>query len=271
MALLQIRNLTVAFTDGAPCIPAVQDVSLTLSQGEILGLVGDSGSGKSVIGLSIGRLLPARSATYLRGRILLDGHHVLSLPPRSLHTIRGRIVSYVFPHPGAALNPLQSVATQIRESLRLHQPHETSRKHLTQWLDQVQVPNPLVCLRQYPHQLTPAIQQRVMIAIAIASRPKLLVADEPTAFLDVTTRHQIANLLRELCRKLGLSLLILSRNPMLVSEIADHLAILNAGQIVESGPARDLLRQPLHPVTRTLLRSASTPCTDPHQAPLDLP
>jgi ABC-type dipeptide/oligopeptide/nickel transport system ATPase component len=257
MALLKIRNLTVAFPEGAPCIPAVQEISLTLAQGEILGLIGDSGSGKSVIGLSIGRLLPARATTYLRGSILLDGHHILSLRPKSLRLIRGRIVSYVFQHPGASLHPLQSVGTQIRESLRLHQPKEASRKHLPQWLDRVGVPDPIACLRQYPHQLTPSVQQRVMIAIAIASRPKLLVADEPTASLDITTRYQITNLLRELRTSLGLSVLILSRNPLLVSELADHLAILHAGQIVESGPARDLLRTPLHPVTQTLLRSVT--------------
>jgi ABC-type dipeptide/oligopeptide/nickel transport system ATPase component len=263
MALLHIRNLTVAFQQGTPALPAVQDVSLALAQGEIVGVVGESRSGKSVIALSIARLLATPPASYLRGQIILDGHQILTLPPKALRQIRGRLVGYVFPNPAAFLNPLRSIESQIRETLRCHHPDNSARKHALQLLDQVQIHNPQQCLRHYPHQLSLAVQQRVMIAIAIAPRPKLLVADEPTAALDPSLRHPILNLLRDLRAQLGLGILFLTRNPALVCPVADQIAVLAGGQIVELGPTNTILRDPMHPHTRSLLHSIPTLRTNP--------
>jgi ABC-type dipeptide/oligopeptide/nickel transport system ATPase component len=274
MALLDIRNLTVAFEPGttsAPSVPVVQDVSISLAQGEILGLIGERGSGKSVVGLSIARLFPSPPAVYPRGRVVLDGHDVLGLPARSLRQVRGRLVGYVFPDPGLSLTPILPVGTHLRQTLRLHQRDASSRKHAIQLLEEVGITQPEQCLRQYPHQLTAGMQQRVMFALAIASRPKLLVADEPTARLDATLQSQIIDLLRDLRARLGCAILILTRNPALVANLADHLAVLHAGQIVESGPAADLLRFPLHPYTRALLASVPTLEPGPHRPALDPP
>jgi microcin C transport system ATP-binding protein len=253
MALLDIRNLTVAFHDGASGLPCVQDVSFSLPPGEILGLVGESGSGKTVIGLSIARLLPSPPVNYFGSQIILDGRQVLTLPARSLRQIRGRLVSFVFSDPGGLFNPMLSIAAHLRETLRLHQPGAGFREEMLQLLSQVGISSPETCLHKYPHQLSAMIQQRVAIAIAMASRPKLLIADEPTSAIDVTFQGQILDLFHDLRTRLGLSILILTRNPVLLAGIADHIAILRTGQIVECGRADEILRHPLHSYTRTLL------------------
>jgi oligopeptide/dipeptide ABC transporter ATP-binding protein len=251
MALLEIRDLRVEF--GATRV--VDGVSLSLDHGQTLGLVGESGCGKSVTALSIGRLLPTPPARHGGGEILLAGRNVVQLPPTELRAIRGRVVSYVFQEPGASLNPVMRIGAQIRESLQLHRPAYATEAEVLRLLQRVGIPAPASRARAYPHQLSGGMQQRVMIAMALASAPKLLVADEPTTALDVTIQAQIIELLRDLQRQLGMAILLITHNLGLVGDLADQVVVMYAGQIVEVAPTRALLRQPLHPYTRALLRS----------------
>jgi len=255
MALLDIRNLTLAFGTGLRPVRVVEDLSLSIQQGEILGLVGESGSGKSVTALAVARLLPSPPARYLHGHIQLDGHDVLTAPARALRQLRGGVVSYIFQDPGSSLNPVLRIETQIQETLRRHRPEAAGRAEVIRLLERVGIPAPDQRCRSYPHQLSGGMQQRVMIAIALASRPKLLIADEPTTALDVTIQAQILELLAELREQLGMSILLITHNLALVGQFADRVAVMYAGQIVETGPAQDLLRRPLHPYTRLLLDS----------------
>ncbi len=255
MGLLDIRDLTLAFGEGAEAVRVVEGLSLSMNQGEILCLVGESGSGKSVTALSIGRLLPSPPARYLQGRIQLDGREVLNASARSLRQLRGGVVSYIFQEPLASLNPVLRIETQIRETLREHRPKASGRAEVIRWLERVGIPAPDQRCRDYPHELSGGMQQRVMIAQALASHPKLLVADEPTTALDVTIQAQILDLLGELRDELGMSILLITHNFGLVAQLADRVAVMYAGQIVETGPAQDILRHPLHPYTRLLLES----------------
>ena len=255
MPLLEIQNLSLKFRDGARALRAVDDVSLTVDVGETLCLVGESGSGKSLTALSIARLVPAPPARYVSGRIVLAGRSVLEADRKALRELRGGVVSYVFQEPGASLNPVFRVGRQIREMLRLHRPDAANDAEVIRLLRCVGIPAPEARARDYPHQLSGGMQQRVMIAMAIASKPKLLVADEPTTALDVTIQAQILDLLRDLKHALGMALLLITHNLALAAEMADRVAVMYAGQIVEEGPAREVLVRPLHPYTRALLDS----------------
>lgn len=251
MSLLDIQNLQIDF--GAT--RAVDGVSLSIAEGECLCLVGESGCGKSVTALSIARLLATPPARYVGGEILLQGRSVLKLSPKELRTIRGGVVSYVFQDPGASLNPVMRVGAQIRESLEWHRPERATDAEILRLLKLVGIPAPESRARDYPHQLSGGMQQRIMIAMALASEPKLLVADEPTTALDVTIQAQIIELLRELQGRLGMSILLITHNLGLVGDLAHRVAVMYAGQIVETGPTDALLRRPLHPYTRALMRS----------------
>ena len=251
MALLDIRDLQIDF--GA--IRVVDGVSLSINAGESLCLVGESGCGKSVTALSIARLLSTPPARYVGGEIRLDGRDVFKLSAKELCSIRGGVVSYVFQDPGASLNPVMRVGAQIRESLHLHRPAHANDEEILRLLRLVGIPAPESRVRDYPHQLSGGMQQRVMIAMALASEPKLLVADEPTTALDVTIQAQIIELLRELQGRLGMAILLITHNLGLVGDIAHRVAVMYAGQVVEEGPADQLLRRPLHPYTRALIRS----------------
>jgi oligopeptide/dipeptide ABC transporter ATP-binding protein len=255
MALLDIQDLTLAFGTHAHPVRVVDRLSLSINQGEILGLVGESGSGKSVTALSIARLLPSPPARYLQGRIQLDGHEVLTAPARTLQQLRGGVVSYIFQEPGTSLNPVLRIETQIQETLCQHRPQAAGRPEVIRLLERVGIPAPEQRCREYPHQLSGGMQQRIMIAIALASHPKLLVADEPTTALDVTIQAQILDLLGELREQFGMSILLITHNLGLVAHFADRVAVMYAGQIVEAGPADHVLRRPLHPYTRLLLDS----------------
>jgi peptide/nickel transport system ATP-binding protein len=255
MALLEIDDLELEFGSGAHAARAVDGVSFSLEAGRTLGLVGESGSGKSVTALSIARLVPTPPARYVRGRIHLDGHDVLRLSPQELRCIRGRVVSYVFQEPGSSLNPVLRIGAQIRESLRLHRPAQATDAEMVRLLKLVGIPAPDSRLRQYPHELSGGMQQRIMIAMALASQPKLLIADEPTTALDVTIQAQIIELLRDLQRQLGMAVLLITHNLGIVGDLADEIAVMYAGQIVERGPARTLLQSPQHPYTQALIRS----------------
>src|SRR5213083_389786 len=255
MPLLEIKDLQLDFGRGPNALRAVDGVSLTLDVGETLCLVGESGSGKSVTALSIARLVPSPPAQYVGGEILLEGCDVLRMSSAKLRNIRGGVVSYVFQDPGASLNPVFRVGNQIKESLRLHRPDVATDAEVIRLLKLVGIPAPESRIRNYPHEMSGGMQQRIMIAMALASRPKLLIADEPTTALDVTIQAQIIELLRDLKDKLGMAILLITHNLGIVGDIADRVAVMYAGQIVELAPARELLRRPWHPYTQALMNS----------------
>ncbi len=255
MPLLEIKNLHLEFGSGAGAARAVDGVSLTLEAGKTLCLVGESGSGKSVTALSIARLLPSPPARYVGGEILLEGRDVLKMSSRELRGIRGGMVSYVFQEPGASLNPVFRIGAQIKESLGYHRPAEATDAEVIRLLKLVGIPAPTSRLRNYPHELSGGMQQRVMIAMALASQPKLLVADEPTTALDVTIQAQIIELLADLRQQLGMAVLLITHNLGIVGDLADDVAVMYAGQIVEQGPAREILQRPLHPYSQALIQS----------------
>ena len=255
MPLLDIRNLQLEFGAGKDAVRAVDGVSFTIAEGETLCLVGESGCGKSVSALSIARLVPTPPARYVGGEILLNGRDVLTMDQRELRSIRGGVVSYVFQEPSASLNPVFRVGNQIKESLKLHRPQFATDDEVIRLLKLVGIPAPESRIRDYPHQMSGGMQQRIMIAMALASEPKLLVADEPTTALDVTIQAQILELLRELKQRLRMSILLITHNLGIVGDIADRVAVMYAGQIVELSPARALLQRPLHPYTQALMNS----------------
>jgi peptide/nickel transport system ATP-binding protein len=205
--------------------------------------------------LSIARLLPTPPAKYSGGEILIEGKDILKASKTDLRHIRGRVVSYVFQDPSVSLNPVFQIGTQIKETLSLHRPEVANDNEVIRLLKLVGIPAPETRLKNYPHELSGGMQQRVMIAMALAPQPKLLIADEPTTALDVTIQSQILELLRELKQRLGMSLLLITHNLGIVGEVADRVAVMYAGQIVEMAPARNLLKSPLHPYTRALMNS----------------
>jgi oligopeptide/dipeptide ABC transporter ATP-binding protein len=259
MPLLEINNLQLEFGQGPNALRAVDGVSLALEAGKTLCLVGESGSGKSVTALSIARLLASPPAHYVGGEILLAGRDVLKLSARDLRAIRGGVVSYVFQEPAASLNPVFRIGAQIRESLQLHRPALATEAEVVRLLRLVGIPAPADRVRNYPHEMSGGMQQRVMIAMALAAQPQLLVADEPTTALDVTIQAQIIELLRDLRRQLGMAILLITHNLGIVGDLADDVAVMYAGQIVEHGPAREVLKGPLHPYTRALIESVPAP------------
>jgi len=255
MSLLEIRNLQIDFGRGPNALRAVDGVSLSLEPGKTLCLVGESGSGKSVTALSIARLMASPPAVYAGGEILLEGHDVLKMKAAPLRNIRGGVVSYVFQEPGASLNPVYRIGSQIKEALQLHRPEAATDAEVVRLLKLVGIPAPELRIRNYPHELSGGMQQRVMLGMALAPHPKLLVADEPTTALDVTIQAQIIELLGELQRQFGMAILLITHNLGLVGDVADEVAVMYAGQIVETAPARELLKRPLHPYTQALLHS----------------
>ena len=255
MPLLEIKNLKLDFLSGEARLRAVDDVSLSVEAGETVCLVGESGCGKSVTALSIARLLATPPAHYAGGQILLEGRDVLQMSKRELRGIRGGVVSYVFQEPSASLSPVWRVGRQIKEALKLHRPEKANDAEVIRLLKLVGMPAPESRRKDYPFQMSGGMQQRVMIAMAVASEPRLLIADEPTTALDVTIQAQILELLRDLKRQFGMAILLITHNLGIVGDMADRVAVMYAGQIVELAPARDLLRRPLHPYTAALINS----------------
>ena len=255
MVLLEIKYLKMDFGKNADALRAVDGVSFNIGAGETVCLVGESGCGKTVTALSIARLVPAPPANYVGGEILLNGRDVLKMSSSELRSIRGGVVSYVFQDPGASLNPVFRIGNQIKESLKLHKPEKATNEEVIRLLKLVGIPAPESRIKNYPFEMSGGMQQRVMIAMALASEPKLLVADEPTTALDVTIQAQILDLLSELKRRLGMAILLITHNLGIVGDMADRVAVMYAGQIVELSPARELLRRPLHPYTRALMNS----------------
>src|SRR5215510_10542876 len=255
MPLLEIKNLKLDFLSGDASLRAVDDVSLTVNAGETVCLVGESGCGKSVTALSIARLVPTPPARYVGGQILLNGRDVLRMDNHELRSIRGGVVSYIFQEPGASLNPVFRVGNQIKESLQLHRPEKATDDEVIRLLKLVGIPAPESRIKDYPHQMSGGMQQRVMIAMALASEPKLLVADEPTTALDVTIQAQILELLLELKQRLRMSILLITHNLGIVGDLANRVAVMYAGQIAELAPALELLSRPMHPYTKALMNS----------------
>ena len=255
MPLVEVRGLTVDFIKDGRALRAVDHISFKLGRGETLCVVGESGSGKSVTALSLARLVPSPPARYVSGEILINGRDVLRMSAAGLRSVRGGVISYVFQEPGAALNPVFRIGNQIKESLRLHRPDAATDDEVLRLLKLVGIPAPESRIKDYPHQLSGGMQQRVVIAMALASQPALLVADEPTTALDVTVQAQIIDLLRELKARLGMSILLITHNLGIVGDLADRVAVMYAGQLVEEAPARELLERPAHPYTRALMNS----------------
>jgi len=252
--LLEVRDLVLEMGQGSENVRLLNGVSFTLRKGETLGLVGESGSGKSLTASSLARLTPSPPSRY-RGQILVNGHDVFGMTSRELRRLRGGVISYVFQEPASVLNPVLRVGTQILESLRLHHPEAARPAEVHRWLKRVGIPSPEKRARQYPHELSGGMQQRAVIAMALASQPDLLIADEPTTALDVTIQAQILDLLRDLQQQFGMGILLITHNLGIISEMAGRVLVMYAGQIVESGAVGDVLGNPQHPYTRALLAS----------------
>jgi len=254
--LVTIRDLHVTFTGGARPVRAVNGVDLTVARGDTVALIGESGSGKSVSLRSMLRLHPARR-TRIEGKIQVGGLDVLGLGTRALADFRGRVASMIFQEPLLALDPVYSVGQQIIESIRRHEPVSAAeaRRRALQLFERVRIPSPERRLEAYPHEMSGGMRQRAMIALALACRPQLLLADEPTTALDATVQIQILLLLREIQREMGLSIVFVTHDIGAAVEVADRIAVMYAGRIVEEGPARTLIRAPRHPYTMALLQS----------------
>ncbi len=254
--LLSIERLTTGFDVGGRFVPAVIDVSFHVRAGETLSLVGESGSGKSVTALSIMRLVqpPGRIAS---GRVLFGGRDLLAIPERDMQKVRGAEIALIFQEPMTALNPVFTIGSQIEETLIVHgrATRSSARQKAIELLAAVRVPEPHQRVRDYPHQLSGGLRQRALIAISLACEPALVIADEPTTALDVTIQAQILDLLRDLQSRLGLALLLITHDLGVVAEMADRVAVMYAGRIVEEAPVKALFNDPKHPYTRGLMAS----------------
>ncbi|PJT48286.1 nickel import ATP-binding protein NikD [Streptomyces albidoflavus] len=257
--LLEIDHLSVDFRLESSVVHAVQDVSLHVHAGETLAVVGESGSGKSATALSVLRLNPSPPCVYTGGQIRFDGRDLLSLSEKELGRVRGRDIAMVFQDPMTCLDPLQRVGAQVAEVLRLHtgQSRAEARKAALAALDEVGIPDPEVRYRQYPHELSGGLRQRVMIATALVTRPRVVIADEPTTALDVTVQRQILDLLVSLQDKHDMAVVLITHDLAVVAETADRVAVMNKGRVVETGDVLDVFDRPADAYTRRLL--AATP------------
>jgi peptide/nickel transport system ATP-binding protein len=253
MSLLEVRGLTIGLPSGGDRDNAVTDVSFNIAQGEVLCIVGESGSGKSVSAGAIMGLLPA-ALTRRGGEVLFDGQDLLGLSDSAMRDLRGRRLGMIFQEPMTALNPLMRVGDQVAEVLTVHGAGGGVRR-VTELLESVNLPDPVRLARSYPHMLSGGQRQRVMIAMAIALEPALLIADEPTTALDVTTQMQILRLIKDIQTRRGTGVLFITHDFGVVAEIADHVAVMRTGCIVEAGPAERVLNHPEHPYTKALIKA----------------
>lgn len=254
-ALVDARGITVDFAAGRKMVRAVAGVDLALAPGETLALLGESGSGKSVTLRALMRLLPASAK--IGGAISVDGRDVLTLPKADLAAMRGRIISMVFQDPGLAFDPVYRIGDQITEAIVKHEgcTREEARARALELFERVRIPSPQQRLEAFPHEMSGGMRQRAMMALALSCRPKILLADEPTTALDATVQIQVLLLLRELQRELGLGIVFVTHDIGVAVEVADRIAVMYAGRIVEQGSCRDVIRAPAHPYTRALLQS----------------
>jgi peptide/nickel transport system ATP-binding protein len=256
-AVLSVRNLTTSFFTDAGSVRAVDDVSFDVGAGRTLAVVGESGCGKSVTALSILRLIPSPPGRIERGAIVFGGRDLLALPEREMQSVRGDAISMIFQEPMTSLNPVYTVGSQITEVLRLHlkSSRREARERAIEMLELVGIPGPAERFDAYPHQLSGGMRQRVMIAMALICNPKLLIADEPTTALDVTIQAQILTLMEQLQEEFGSAILMITHDLGVVAEMADEVAVMYAGMIVESASVETIFEDPRHPYTRGLLAS----------------
>jgi len=253
-APLEVRNLSIQFKTEETTVDAVKNASFTLAKGETLAVVGESGSGKSVTALALTRLLPEPPARYISGEILLHGRNVLEMTPPELRRARGSQIAYIFQEPSTSLNPVFTIRNQIAEAILLHRPKvDDIDAEVAKWLGLVGIADAEKRMWDYPHQLSGGMQQRAMIAMALSCQPDILVADEPTTALDVTIQAQIMDLLRDLKARLRMSMILITHNFGIVGGIADRVAVMFRGEIVEYGSVGEVLGQPRHPYTRALI------------------
>jgi peptide/nickel transport system ATP-binding protein len=269
MDLLTIRNLTVEFPSRRGTFTAVRDVDLDVQRGEIHGLVGESGAGKSTIGNAIMGLLepPGRIA---QGEIAIEGRRIEALPPEEMRKLRGKTVSMIFQDPLSSLNPLYSVEQQLVETIREHKPlgEREARAYAVDLLDQVGIPQPAERVKQYPHQFSGGMRQRVVIALALCSDPDLVIADEPTTALDVSIQAQILNLIRGLCTERNVGVILVTHDMGVIAETTDRVAVMYRGRIVERGATAKVLGDPNHDYTRSLMAAVPRPDAKLHRFPL---
>ncbi len=268
--LLEVRALHTEFRTGAGLVRAVDGISYTVEHGETVAIVGESGSGKSVGALSILRLIPDPPGRITGGEILFDGKDLRGLSEAEMREIRGRDIGMVFQEPMTSLNPVLTIARQITETLEQHQgaDRQTAERRALELLEMVGIADPKRRLRQYPHQLSGGMRQRVMIAVALACNPKLIIADEPTTALDVTIQAQILELMKSLTRRLGVAQIIITHNLGVVARYASRVNVMYAGRIVEAGSAEAIYHNPRHPYTMALLKSVPR-LDQPRRARLD--
>lgn len=257
MTLLSVEGLSTEFDTEEDRVRAIDDVSFTVAPGETLGIVGESGCGKSVTALSIMRLLPEPMGKIVAGRVLFDGVNISALPLEQMQHIRGKRIGMVFQEPMTALNPVHTIGKQLTETLLLHNKMDaaTATTEAMAILDKVGIPSPLVRMNEYPHQLSGGMRQRVVIAIALACKPALLIADEPTTALDVTIQAQILKLIKDLQQEMGMSVILITHDLGVIAETCDQVAVMYAGEIVERGSVYKIFDEPRHPYTLGLLAS----------------
>ena len=254
MNLLDVQNLRIKFSTRRGETEAVKGIDFRIVENESVAIVGESGSGKTVTAMSLTRLLPPPPVCSVSGKILFEKDDVAAMDETSLRKIRGRKIAYIFQEPSTSLNPVFTVGYQISEAVRLHFPEtEDVRKTVVEALGEVGIRNPELRYKSYPHELSGGMQQRVMIAMALACKPKLLVADEPTTALDVTIQKQIIDLLKFVRTSRGMSLLLITHNFGIISELCERVLVMFRGKIVEQGRCADVLNNPQHPYTKALI------------------
>ena len=255
--LLQIKDLVVEFQTPGGLVQAVNGISYSVSSGEIVAVVGESGSGKSVSALALLGLVPIPPGRIVNGEILFDGINLLKLDAEALRDIRGGDIAMVFQEPMTSLNPVLSIGRQLTEGMKIHLglDKQSARRRAIEVLSLVRISDPEDRLKQYPHQLSGGMRQRVMIAIALSCKPKLIIADEPTTALDVTIQAQVLSLMEDLCRQMDVALILITHNLGIVARYAERVNVMYAGRIVESGPAMKVYANPSHPYTVGLLKS----------------
>ena len=255
--LLEVRNLTTEFSTSGGVVRAVDGVSWDVREGETVALVGESGCGKSVSALSVMRLVAAPAGRIVRGQVVFKGRDLLALSEEEMRRVRGREIAMIFQEPMTSLNPVLTIGRQLTEGLEIHlgMTAAQARERAAELLGMVGIPDPARRLTQYPHQFSGGMRQRMMIAMALACNPSLILADEPTTALDVTIQAQILELMKDLSRRLGVAMLIITHNLGVVARYADRVNVMYAGRIVERGSARELYAEPRHPYTLGLLKS----------------
>lgn len=267
--LLKVRDLSIAYATAQGILPVAENVRFDIYSGQCVGIVGESGCGKSAVAMSLVRLLPQPSGRILNGQVFFHGEDLVSMPIKRLRSIRGSKIGVVFQEPMQALNPTRRIGDQIAETLMFHRglSEEDALARAVELLDRVQVAAPQRCARDYPHALSGGMRQRVVIACAIACAPELIIADEPTTALDVTVQQQVLSLLRELRRESGAASLLISHDLSVIAHQCDFVCVMCAGRIVEAAPVQELYANPRHAYTRALLAAILSDSV-PRKSPL---